>query len=279
MNTYERDSKEAAELVISLAALYEILNGKLSALILKIQGKPLTRREAGVLTKTVAAISANMSLITDAAVPELVAQSYKAGKLRASLELKGDMSALKAITEAPGFQATSRDAEVIKILIDNATGTYREANRIVGRRFDDVIRKLQLKSMATQMANGTSEVQTALDFRRKLVRDGLVSGQGDVRFIRLSGRNYRLDKYSEMVARTVSREAYTHGKIQHALKYDFDVVQISSHGTVCDVCKQYEGRMFSLTGKTAGYPVLDARPPFHPNCQHVLTIVTRPPAA
>jgi len=47
-------------------------------------------------------------------------------------------------------------------------------------------------------------------------------------------------------------------------------VQVSSHGTVCEICAQYEGKVYSISGKTLGYPILDARTPFHPNCEHSL---------
>jgi hypothetical protein len=53
-----------------------------------------------------------------------------------------------------------------------------------------------------------------------------------------------------------------------------DIVQVSNHGTTTPICKQYEGKIYSLTGKTPGYPVLPQRAPFHPNCKHV--ILSRP---
>ena len=51
-------------------------------------------------------------------------------------------------------------------------------------------------------------------------------------------------------------------------QYDNDLIEISDHGTDCDECKEYEGNVYSITGRTPGYEIIPMWPPFHPNCEH-----------
>ena len=54
-------------------------------------------------------------------------------------------------------------------------------------------------------------------------------------------------------------------------------MQISVHSGSCPVCLPIQGKVFSLTGNTPGFPVLQnsQKPPIHPNCKHVLVGVNR----
>jgi hypothetical protein len=85
-------------------------------------------------------------------------------------------------------------------------------------------------------------------------------------------RHYNLKKYGELVARTAPRQAATEGAIARQLALGGDLVTISVHSGSCPVCLPIQGKTYSLTGKTPGFPVLtdDKRPPIHPNCGHVL---------
>jgi len=51
-------------------------------------------------------------------------------------------------------------------------------------------------------------------------------------------------------------------------QYDNDLVEISSHGTECEVCREFEGKVFSISGKHPIYPKLKKWPPFCQNCGH-----------
>lgn len=95
----------------------------------------------------------------------------------------------------------------------------------------------------------------------------------------IKGRNYNPAKYAELVARTRGREIQSIAAIETLKSYGLDLCKISSHSTTTQVCKQYEGKIFSLTGKNATiiknrkeitYPVLTKKPPFHPGCKHVI---------
>lgn len=90
----------------------------------------------------------------------------------------------------------------------------------------------------------------------------------DGKFIDKAGRNYNLRDYSKMVARTRLRQAQTDAVKNTCRQYDNDLVQWSIHTNPCDDCAQYEGQIYSLSGRHPKYPLLPAEPPLHPNCEH-----------
>lgn len=104
--------------------------------------------------------------------------------------------------------------------------------------------------------------------------EGKLDDGSEYRMVTIKGRNYELGNYAELVAHTTSRAAHTAGLVNRALEYGYDIVSVTTHkhGDADDVCAPYDGKSFSLTGRTKGYPVLDKFPPFHVRCVHVLTL-------
>ena len=86
--------------------------------------------------------------------------------------------------------------------------------------------------------------------------------------------NWKPDKYARMYSNTRDSQLRDELFQDQLIAVGSDVVQVSNHGTSTPICKQFEGKVFSLTGETSGLPVLSQRPGFHPNCKHVL--VSRP---
>ncbi len=89
-------------------------------------------------------------------------------------------------------------------------------------------------------------------------------------------RNYNLEYYGELIARTATRQAETAGVKNTCIQYGNDLVEVSSHATACGECIPYEGKIFSISGASEDFPPLDdgELPPFHVNCSHVLLPVT-----
>jgi hypothetical protein len=120
---------------------------------------------------------------------------------------------------------------------------------------DDIIRQALLI--------GESMQKTA-----RIIRDRLIGEIQRGQIIRVGNRNYRARYYAEMVARTEMRDAQSDAVRDKCAEYDNDLVEVSDHGTVCPICKPYEGRVYSLSGKSLRYPKLPSQPPWHPNCEH-----------
>jgi len=88
------------------------------------------------------------------------------------------------------------------------------------------------------------------------------------KFINISGRNYNLIKYAETVARTRLRIIQSEAVKNLCAQYDNDLIEISDHGTDCEICKEYEGNIYSISGKHPTYPFMEGWPPYHPRCEH-----------
>lgn len=103
----------------------------------------------------------------------------------------------------------------------------------------------------------------------------LVANSIDGKFLKVKGkdgktRNYKIKSYANLVARTKYVEAHTEAILDVARANDTDLVQCSSHNTTTPYDKQFEGKVFSISGKNKKFPILIDRPPFHPNCLHFL---------
>jgi len=137
---------------------------------------------------------------------------------------------------------------------------------LIGRRVQDELRRAGLEATARKLTEGL----TVRDMRRVLLDDLVQRGITVVQD--QAGRNWSLPAYSEMVARTTTREAYTQGTIQVVERAGHDLVRASTHWPTCPMCAPRQGRVYSLSGRTPGWPALAAvgPTPWHPNCGHSL---------
>ena len=169
-----------------------------------------------------------------------------------------------------GFAQVHRAA--VEAIASNMTNQLKDATAFVGRRIEDNVRRATLEAAAEKFATG----QRLKDMKRELVQTFVNDGLTAIRDG--SGREWRLDTYAEMVTRTTTAEAANAGLVNQLKGYGHDLVQLSEHRSPCAICAPYEGRVYSMTGKTEGYPRLDQVPGFdmgymnfHPNCRHAVT--------
>ena len=101
------------------------------------------------------------------------------------------------------------------------------------------------------------------------IRD-TIGQQGFTTLIDRGGKRWSIPNYSRMLARTHTIASYNDGTINRAVDWGVDLVQVSQHPHTPDICSQYEGRIYSISGRSEEYPPLTVRPPFHPNCRHSL---------
>ena len=96
-------------------------------------------------------------------------------------------------------------------------------------------------------------------------------------FIIINGRNFNIESYAEMVARTEIRKAQTQAAKDTCAEYGCDLVQWSSHSNPCQECAPLEDQVFSLSGQDIEFPPLtaDEEPPLHPNCGHSILATSR----
>lgn len=101
----------------------------------------------------------------------------------------------------------------------------------------------------------------------------------------------RLDTYAALVARSTTAEAQNASKLELAKENGYDLARFTQHRPTCDICAQYENRLFALTkeaanskykgpdGRLLRFPYLydtafvSGYNNIHPNCRHRLVIV------
>lgn len=134
--------------------------------------------------------------------------------------------------------------------------------------FNDIIRK-QIQS---KISLGKLTGEAVQEIKKEIV--SVLQKQGLQSLIDRGGREWTLDRYSEMLTRTHLIKANTEAAVNRAQEFEVDLVEVSVHGTEDSLCLQYEGNIYSLSGKSSQYDRLPEFPPFHPNCKH--TLLPRP---
>ncbi|RJX18514.1 MAG: hypothetical protein C4570_06445 [Ammonifex sp.] len=162
-----------------------------------------------------------------------------------------------------GFGAIHQQAA--KVLADNAYDRLDSVAQLIGRRVQDIYREYALETTRQSVIGHKTWQQVSRDFRERL------AGSGITGFRDRAGRDWNMKTYADTVARTTTMEAHLQGTANRLLEHGHDLVKISTHVGACPKCVNWQGKVLSLTGKTAGYPTLDdakAGGLFHPNCKH-----------
>lgn len=265
----------------------------------KIPGAQATLRISALYSRVSSAIKGE--LINLRAKDEISARDVT--RLRAFVErllgitetkaqsLLEDGVAASIKSTAVSFGADSRDAAARTIAADNLARNLTDlqaskvregmeyiqaTNSSIGRQVDDIVRRISLEKVQQALDENLTGGQVARGIRDELL-DAAASGplrdiDGERFFVDKRGRKWQPKHYARMVARTTTREAMSEAFLIRSAAANEDLVRVSSHpdGKVDPICVPYDGKLFSLSGRTAGLPVLDRRPPFHPNCRHVL---------
>jgi hypothetical protein len=167
----------------------------------------------------------------------------------------------------------------INALIQSVSTELIMANEGMKKFFNRIITQtqqtlLQDKEISRMIAEGLIQGEARRTVSDKILQ-GLRTQLGEERFLVINGRNYQPSKYAELLARTRTREATSHGTINTALRYGVDLVQIDVHSGACEFCQQHAGRVFSISGADDNFPQLVESPPYHPNCLCVLMPITK----
>ena len=164
--------------------------------------------------------------------------------------------------------------QAMQVLAENAYGRFEDIDQFVGRRVNDVYRALALEATRPGTAGAYTWKRVAQAYREKLAEQGITG------FMDSAERKWNIKTYTEMVARTTTRECMINGTANRLLEHGQDLAEITG-GTArntCDICRGWTGRIVSLTGKTPGYPTLDearAAGLFHPRCTHNIATAMR----
>ena len=205
-----------------------------------------------------------LSDLQDEAVPaatQLTTAAYIEGATAAALATGNPV---------PDF-GSGQNRQALELLADNLSEGLNGAAEQVGRRIEDVYRRVGLEAASQQLAQGNTLRDATRELLELLQQQGLSAGPG-------GARNWSLSRYAEMVIRTNTTQAVTRGNINVAVADGFDLVEVLVIGDelLCDECSPYADKVFTL-GDREGYETLEEYPPFHPNCRCDLNILTEDP--
>lgn len=186
------------------------------------------------------------------------------------IKVEYNNAARKALNKVPdlrffepdvsNFSAINR--ETVNTLADNLSHDLTGATEMVGRRADDTLRRHGLAAATSHALRNLPSAYEGTQLKQRLEREGITG------FVDAKGRKWKLSTYSNMVIRTTTGEAQNRAVANSVLGRGLDLVRVDKHKHPNDICSQFDGKVFSLSGKTPGYKLLKKIPPFHPNCKH-----------
>lgn len=146
----------------------------------------------------------------------------------------------------------------------------RQVLRYVESSRDEVLRAAGLAATGEKIASGSTVKQMRQNLIGKLQNQGFMTVQYG------SGPNayqVSLDTYASMVARSTTREAGNLARENQLTANGYDLMKMSSHYPTCPLCAQFQGRVYSISGKDKRFPPLSRAfqsgyKNIHPNCRH-----------
>ena len=116
-------------------------------------------------------------------------------------------------------------------------------------------------------------VTTTVTDLKEYIKEELTTGRGIT--VEYSNKTKMpVDKYAEMLARTTRMETQNIAMLGKALDDGNDLVECSTISPTCPTCASLQGRIYSISGNTPGYPSLydtafkNGYSIIHPNCRH-----------
>ena len=155
-------------------------------------------------------------------------------------------------------------------------GGEKTLNRLVSLTQQVNISEKRLnKIVGEDFVRGRAPQTTTQKLQKQLMAQAL-----DKRYITIINKNgdpmqYTTAYYAEMVSRTKLSETQAISTANTAVAFGSDLIQISSHNTTTKICLEFEGKIYSISGKDPDFPPLVELNPFHPNCLHTSSVVFR----
>lgn len=210
----------------------------------------------------------------------LPVRMYLAGVMSADTDLSGLglMDGVDVVTEETAVQYTDGvtlkgsfgivHAGAINALASAYSEVISGALLQITRKANDIYKKIIADATSSALLGSKTRMQATQDAIDKFIKNG-VGGFQDKR-----GRWWSLEAYTQMATRTLITQALNQGKVNRYTEMDRDLVIVSRHTRSCELCRPWQRKILSLSGKTQGYPTFDQAKSsglFHPNCGHTFT--------
>lgn len=215
-------------------------------------------------------INKELELLQKNATPvmeSLIKQSYVKGILFVNRKLGKKIKSTKEADILKELSKTHR--KTINAFIRNKLGELNDVNYFIGRQIKDNIQKSVEDAVGLKLTTNETLKECKKNILKNFAENGITAIKTK------NGRFIRLDAYAEMVARSTTREVTNTATILQVSELGYDLVKMSSHPGSCPICQQFEGRVYSISGKDKRFPKLDVAfssgyANIHPRCRHVL---------
>lgn len=207
------------------------------------------------------------------AVERAIGIAYRRGSAVATKD--ADDAGLSGAT-AGAVTAVGR-TDAISRLLSEAMRPHEEALFQIRRQARDAYDRAVTTAVARMLTGSGTRFEAARDAVLDLMRSGIVN------FTDKSGRKWDLASYVEMATRTSAGNAMVEGHTDRLVDLDQDLVIVSNAPEECKICRPFEGRVLSVSGRTTGKlsdgktvmcSVSEAKRGglLHPNCRHSLNL-------
>ena len=202
----------------------------------------------------------------DAWIVQNVPASYRQGWEQAfNSSLYATPTGLGGAYNQAAFAVMHKQA--IEVLAYNMRDNVDLALAQVGRQISDEFRDIAMKeTLRRQFTGDTVRAST-----KSMVEE--LKGKGLTHFTDKAGRQWSLDNYCTMVARTTTREATVQGTLLRAQRMGYELIHMSEHHPTCELCAPLQGRVYTTNEEDRRYPMwFDDYCPVHPNCLHDIAV-------
>lgn len=166
------------------------------------------------------------------------------------------------------------NTEALKALTDEVALAFGQSITAISRNASNILSTAVKQQINFAIAEGKLTGEARKVISNNIVK--VIEENGITSIKDKAGKNWTFDNYARMLARTKAVEARNQGLTNRMLGSGYDLVQVSNHRTDHEACRQWEGRILSLTGKTPGFPTLEEAKfsgLFHPNCKHAINVI------
>jgi hypothetical protein len=224
--------------------------------------KALTAAKAKALLREIDGILRKLDTDAAAWIDANIPQMYAHGQAT-SLVTLGEAATIGAGLEVV-FNVGLVNEERVRYIVQDAHDDLLAATQNVSRQI-----KAQVRDIVAQQ---TRAAALSTENERSVMKRVTANlHEANIAIIDKAGRRWKLEDYARVVVRTKLGEAHREGAIEKGVAEGFDLARISAHGAK-DACRNFEGALVSMTGKTRGYrTVAELRASglvFHPFCGH-----------
>lgn len=168
-------------------------------------------------------------------------------------------------------QLSTAEKEQITALMQESYLSYAQTLTVVSKSSRDVLNNALRQQIREKISTGILLGDSIEEIARELRKD-IFTPEGITAFVKKNGARMSLKDYSRTVTRTMVIKSANEGSATRMASLGLTIFQISSHagGAEDKACAEQQGKIYDTTGKKYQKPSEEDRPPYHPNCRHVI---------